>query len=126
MREDFWEFEPTHKLMLAVNHKPGVNDASDSFWDRVVLIPFDVRVEDHQVDPKLLDKLTLELPGIVNWAMAGCLAWQKTNLKRPPRLLDAIREYRDNEDKVGKFFGEALDFDQHQAGENTKLLIWIF
>jgi len=39
MREDFWEFSPTHKLILACNHKPTVRGADYALWRRIVLVP---------------------------------------------------------------------------------------
>jgi putative DNA primase/helicase len=106
MREDFWEFTPTHKLILATNHKPRVKDTSDSFWDRIALVPFTVRIE--KVDPGLLDKLLAEAEGILAWAVKGCLAWRQHGLILPKAVREATREYRESEDGVGKFVEERM------------------
>jgi putative DNA primase/helicase len=71
MREDFWEFRPTHKFWLAANHKPVIRGTDDAIWRRPRLIPFTVRIPDEKKDPKLLDKLTPELPGILRWGGRG-------------------------------------------------------
>jgi putative DNA primase/helicase len=42
MREDFWEFAPTHKVFLAANHKPVVRGTDHAIWRRIKLVPFDV------------------------------------------------------------------------------------
>jgi putative DNA primase/helicase len=111
MRENFWEFLPTHKIILATNHKPRVADATDSFWDRIALIPFDVRIDDGEVDRSLAERLIKEeLSGILTWAMEGCLAWQKEGLRIPKAIVDATREYRAAEDVVGGFVGERCLF----------------
>src|SRR4029453_16623647 len=34
MREDFWEFAPSHKLWLAGHHKPSIVGTDDAIWDR--------------------------------------------------------------------------------------------
>jgi len=111
MRQDFWSFNPTFKLLVALNHKPRVRDSSDSIWDRIVLVPFTVRVSDAQVDRALLSKLNGELPGILAWAVEGCLAWQKDGLQVPGTVKAVTREYRREEDIVGRFFEDCCMFD---------------
>jgi P4 family phage/plasmid primase-like protien len=44
MREDFWEFSPTHKIWLAANHKPSVRGTDHGIWRRIKLIPFTVTI----------------------------------------------------------------------------------
>jgi putative DNA primase/helicase len=50
MREDFWEFPPTHKLWLAANHKPVVRGTDHAIWRRIKLIPFTVTFVDKPKD----------------------------------------------------------------------------
>lgn len=38
-----FDFSPTHKLWLSVNHTPRVDDDSDAMWRRVHKIPFNVK-----------------------------------------------------------------------------------
>lgn len=111
MQEDFWDLKPTAKIVVAANHKPGVADASDSFWDRMALIPFKVRLADDEVDKDLFEKLCKELPGILNWAVEGCLAWQKDGLVRPGSVREASEAYRAAEDRMADFVSEHLEFN---------------
>lgn len=112
MREDFWEFDPTHKLVLAANHKPRVRDASDSFWDRVALVAFTVRIGDNKLDRNLLDKLMTELPGILVWIVQGCVAWRKYGVGTPAAVKATTREYREAEDVIGRFLSECCTIEQ--------------
>ncbi len=64
MRQDFFEFEPTWKLFIAGNHKPGVRGTDHAIWRRIRLIPFDVQIQTEQQDKALLRKLRAEGPGI--------------------------------------------------------------
>lgn len=121
MREDYWEFEPTHKLMLAANHKPKVRDASDSFWDRIALIPFSVRIKDKDIDRDLLTKLQAELPGVLAWAVAGCALWRKEGLPIPEAVAAATKEYREGEDKVGRYLNERCVFGPRHVATNEEL-----
>jgi putative DNA primase/helicase len=65
-----------------------------------------VQIPEKQRDLKLLEKLLQELPGILNWAIKGCLEWQKNGLAAPRIVLDATAEYRDEEDELGDFIAE--------------------
>ena len=80
MREDFWEFRPTHKVFLATNHKPVITGTDHAIWERIRLIPFTVTIPKEQRDTTLPDKLLAELPGILAWAVQGCLTWQQEGL----------------------------------------------
>ena len=42
-------------------------------------------------DEVLSDKLRLELPGILTWAVGGCLNWQTGKLQ-PPEIVRAAKE----------------------------------
>lgn len=111
MRQDEWVFIPIHKLWLAGNEKPRTKGTNLGIWRRIQLVPWEVVVAAKDIDGKLGDKLWMEAPGILNWAIAGCLAWRKQGLQPPARVLAATAEYRKEQDTVGQFFAEALVFD---------------
>lgn len=121
MRENFWTFLPTHKLVIVANHRPRVKDASDSFWDRIVLIPFLTRISESEEDKNLLEKLTRELSGILNWALAGCLEWQKVGLEKPRLAVESTLTYRDDEDQVAQFIADRLVFEPDGRTSNPDL-----
>ena len=77
MREDFWEFDPTHKIVLAANHKPFVRGTDHGIWRRLRLVPFTVTIPDDEQDKQLPVKLVAEYAGILAWAVQGCLEWQR-------------------------------------------------
>jgi putative DNA primase/helicase len=113
MREDFWHFDPTHKLLIASNHKPRVKDASDSFWDRVAIVPFLVRIPKHKIDRALGEKLKEEREGILAWLVEGCRLWREKKLTPPAAVMAATKEYRTDEDIVGNFFDECCVVDKN-------------
>jgi len=106
MREDFWEFAPTHHVWLAGNHRPAIVGTDNGIWRRVKLIPFDVVIPDAQQDKKMPAKLAAELPGILNWALTGCLDWQCKGMQEPEIVRGATREYAAEQDDVGQFLDE--------------------
>jgi putative DNA primase/helicase len=56
------------------------------------------------MDKNLWDDLRAELPGILAWAVRGCVEWQRDGgLHQPRAIIDAVREYRADQDIVGRF-----------------------
>lgn len=106
MREDFWEFPPTHKIFLAANHKPNVRGTDHGFWRRIKLIPFTVTIPDEKQDHNLPQKLAAELPGILSWAVRGCLEWQLDGLGEPEEVRLATGAYRSEQDVLAAFIAE--------------------
>jgi len=94
MREDFWEFAPTHHVWLVSNYKPTVVGTDHGIWRRIKLIPFEVVIPDDEQDKKLSSKLEAELSGILNWAIEGCLEWQRDGMQEPEIVSEATKEYR--------------------------------
>jgi len=103
MREDFWEFAPTHKVFMAVNHKPQVKGNDSAIWRRIRLIPFTETIPPAEQDKALPEKLRAELPGILRWAVGGCLEWRREGLKAPEEVRQATGQYRSEMDVIGAF-----------------------
>jgi putative DNA primase/helicase len=106
MREDFWEYSPTHTLFLATNHKPVIRGRDEGIWRRLKLIPFTVTVQGQHADTDMPRKLRNEFPGILAWCVRGCLEWQKIGLDAPDVVQDVTREYRREQDSLGAFLEE--------------------
>ncbi len=107
----FFTFTPIAKFWLAFNHKPMVDDASHGFWRRVRLIPFLHRFEGDRLDKDLMKKLRAEAPGILAWAVRGCLRWQQEGLGLPGAVKQATDEYQREADIVGEFMEEQCVLD---------------
>src|SRR5262249_18164631 len=93
MYGDFFKFSPTHKLWLYGNNKPDIRSVHAGMRRRLKLIPFTVHIPDSEKDPELPAKLREELPGILNWAIAGCVDWQRNGLRPAKVVLDATNDY---------------------------------
>jgi putative DNA primase/helicase len=104
--QDEFEFDPTFKLFLAVNHRPVIKGTDHGVWRRIRLIPFDVTIPDSQQDKDLANRLRDELPGILRWAVEGCLAYQREHLGMPPAVTQATEEYRAESDVLAEFLTE--------------------
>jgi putative DNA primase/helicase len=85
LHQEFFDFRPTHKLVIRGNHKPAIHGTDEGIWRRLRLVPFTVQIPTEEQDRDLLVKLRAELPGILRWAVEGCLDWQRNGLKPPSR-----------------------------------------
>jgi putative DNA primase/helicase len=105
--EELFEFRPQFKAYIGTNHLPRIDDADDAIWERVRRIPFYVQIPKEERDKELETKLKAELPGILVWAVRGCLEWQQLkDLKEPPQVLQANQDYRTEMDSVARFLDE--------------------
>jgi putative DNA primase/helicase len=106
LNHEFFDFQPTHKLVIRGNHKPAITGTDEGIWRRLRLVPFTVSIPPDEQDRDLLMKLRGELPGILKWAVDGCLEWQRTGLLPPTCVTDAVRRYRAEADTLGRFIDE--------------------
>ena len=113
LHREFFDFKPAFKLWLRGNHKPEIRGTDEGIWRRIRLIPFIVTIPAEERDPVLADKLAEELPGILAWAVRGCLEWQRTGLAMPDAVADAVREYRSEMDVVGQFLEDRCIVREH-------------
>jgi putative DNA primase/helicase len=106
MRENFWSFVPTHKLMLCTNHKPRIVGRDEAIWRRIKLIPFLVTIEDKDAVKDMAQLLVAEYSGILNRCIQGCLDWQEHGLPTCKAVQYATKEYRQGEDVLCAFITE--------------------
>lgn len=105
--EEF-EFNPEFKLWLATNHKPIIRGTDDGIWRRMIVIPFNVQIPEHKVDKDLKYKLQREASGILNWAVDGCLKWQREGLETPASIKESVKVYRSEMDVIEAFVEDCL------------------
>jgi putative DNA primase/helicase len=106
MHGDFFEFAPSHKLVVSTNHRPAVEGTDHGIWRRIRLVPFEVVIPDDAQDRHLDEKLAAEAPGILRWAIDGCLAWQRDGLTEPNAVVAATADYRADMDTLGEFISD--------------------
>lgn len=106
LRKEFFEFLPQFKIFFTTNHKPIVKGSDEGIWRRIKLIPFTYTIPKSEVDTSLPEKLRVELPGILNWAVQGCLKWQQEGLGEPEEVKQATQGYKDEMDILGQFLSD--------------------
>lgn len=100
----------TARLILSFNERPQFTDKTGGLWRRMLLWSFRYAVP--TADPSLEPDMECELPGVLNWALAG-LASLRTNgaFTHPEGSLDEIQAYRVQADPNREFVDEYLEAD---------------
>jgi putative DNA primase/helicase len=108
MRQNLFQFVPVFKLWFVANDFPRVRATADAFWRRARVIPFTVEIPEDEIDRDLPEKLKAEWPGILAWAVRGCLKWQQNGLPEPEAVTRAVKDWQDGVDHVQRFVSEVL------------------
>ena len=130
MKQNYFTFDRTNKTWLVTNHKPTVSESKDAIWRRMHLIPFDVTIPEAERDEHLIDKLKAEGPGILAWAVRGCVAWQRAGLKPPKAVQDATQDYRSESDVLADFLADTCIVNGSEANTvsrnaiREKYVVW--
>jgi putative DNA primase/helicase len=115
MQQDFFDFTPQFKLLVAGNHKPNLRSVNEAIRRRLHLVPFNVTIPKEERDPKLGEKLKAEWPGILAWMIDGCREWQSQGLAPPAAVLDASEDYLEEQDLIGQFLNEKCIIDKKKV-----------
>jgi putative DNA primase/helicase len=121
MRQDFFEYVPQFKLLIAGNHRPGLRTVDEAIKRRFHLVPFTVTIPVPERDLELGEKLHAEWGGILQWAIEGCLAWQREGLCAPKAVVDATENYLAAEDVFGQWVEERCATEVNTFGLSSSL-----
>jgi putative DNA primase/helicase len=121
MRQDFFEYRPQFKLVIAGNHKPGLRSVDEAIRRRFHLIPFAVTIPPEQRDAELPEKLKAEWPRILTWMIQGCLEWQRTDLKPPKAVRDATAAYLEAEDAIASWIDDRCELNAKAWEQSSSL-----
>lgn len=109
MRENFFQFEPSHTAVLVSNYRPDVTGTDNGIWRRLRLVPFSVTIPVENQDANLPERLRGQLPVVLRWMVEGCLAWQREGLNPPSIVMAATNAYRADSDPFLRWFEERID-----------------
>jgi P4 family phage/plasmid primase-like protien len=112
--KDPFSFTPCHTLVLYTNHLPKVSASDDGIWRRLVVIPFDAKIEGSS-DIKNYGEYLYQNAGesILAWVIEGAKKVIALDYKIPvPECVQqAISEYRSQNDWFGHFLEEKCELD---------------
>lgn len=121
MRQDFFSYRPRYQIIIVGNHEPEIHGVDAAMMRRLHVIPFEHRPE--EVDRLLGEKLKEEYPGILAWAIEGCLKWLEEGLAPPEAVLARTEQYRQEEDPVGQFLEDCCEFDDEYEISRRELYV---
>ena len=111
LRQEWFQFKPEFKLWLSTNHKPVIKGTDDAIWDRIRLIPFNVRIPDDKIRParEIKEMFAAEMPGIFNYFLEGLTKWHSEGLIMAGEVKDATSAYRSEMDSLQEFIDDCCD-----------------
>ncbi len=106
------EVIPTAKVMLATNALPKFKDKSQGIWRRMLFVPFDKTFQESEQNKNLTNELSLELPGIFNWALKGQRRLEDAGMfTEPVRCKNAIEQYKRDVNPARAFLQDNFALD---------------
>ena len=122
--KDPFKYTPTHTLVLYTNHLPRVGANDDGTWRRLILIPFNAKIQGKSDIKNYADYLVRNAGGaILTWIIEGAQKAIHNNFKLtvPPVVLDAIAQYRDNNDWLSIFLEDCCEVDRAYTQKSGEL-----
>lgn len=109
MRQDFFEFERTHKHLIYGNNRPRLKTVTDALKARIKIVPFKASFLGRE-DPELPAKLQAEAGFVLTWLIEGHRKWLAAGRKLPTcAAVDAeSADYFDNQSVVEMWVAEHL------------------
>jgi putative DNA primase/helicase len=109
----FWNGYLKIRFLITTNDLPRINDASGTLPSRFVLLRMTESFYGRE-DLDLKEKLRAELPGILNWALAGLKRLrQRGRFKMPKSSSDALQQLEELASPVTAFLREWCVVDPH-------------
>lgn len=125
MRQNWFNFRPSHTLWLQGNDKPHTSAGDYGMWRRMKLIPFVTKVL--AVDNDLDRKLDAERDIVLRMAVDGAVAYLRDGLQSCPEVDAATAAYRSDEDSIGQFLAECCEVGAYncpKASMRTAIESW--
>ena len=125
MHQNYFTYTPQFKLVLVGNHRPALRSVDEAIRRRFNLVPFTITIPAGERDPDLCEKLKAQWPGILAWAIEGCLAWQREGLNPPAVVRAATADYFGGEDALGRWIDERCNLGAtEKASSNALFTSW--
>ncbi len=109
MRGDFFTYMPSFKILISGNHKPQLRSVDQAMRRRLHLVPFTAFIKPEERDHELPAKLRAEAGGILQWAIAGSVEWQRNGLQPPAAVIAATDEYLQTQDSLAAWIEDCCE-----------------
>lgn len=122
--KDPFSYTPTHTLVLYTNHLPKVGAIDKGTWRRLIVIPFDAKIEGSADIKNYADYLFEKAGGaILTWVIEGAKKVIADNYKiEPPnKVRDAIEHYKESNDWLSYFLSERCELDPAYVAKSSEV-----
>lgn len=107
-----FSYVPTHTLVLYTNHLPRVGAIDQGTWRRLIVIPFNAKIEG-KADIKNYSDFLFKTAGgaVLSWIIEGAKRVIASNYKivQPKVVQDAIQKYKENNDWLSHFLDDCCE-----------------
>jgi putative DNA primase/helicase len=127
MRENWFDFRQTHKLVVEGNERPRLGNVDTAIADRVIMLEFGERFTkyDSRTDRQLKEKLRAEGGGILAWMIVGARLYLQRGLTIPESIRADTARYLAERDDFRMWLDECcvLEDDPARRGVTTRELM---
>lgn len=109
-----FSYVPTHTLVLYTNHLPRVGAIDQGTWRRLIVIPFNAKIEGKADIKNYADFLFKTAGGaVLQWIIEGAKRVIAGDYKivQPRVVQDAIQKYKENNDWLSHFLEDCCEID---------------
>ncbi|WP_103981713.1 phage/plasmid primase, P4 family [Helcococcus massiliensis] len=120
---DPFKFIPSHTLVLYTNHLPRVGALDEGTWRRLIVIPFEAKIQGSSDIKNYTDYLVENAGGaVLKWLIDGAKKAIDEDFKfnLPKKVSDAINEYKESNNWFKHFLNECCEIDssyEEKSGE---------
>lgn len=122
--KDPFGYIPTHTLVLYTNHLPKVGAIDEGTWRRLIVKPFEAKIEGKGDIKNYADYLFENAGGaILSWIIEGAQKVIKDDfkIKLPQKVKEAIKDYKENNDWLCHFLTECCEIDESYTAKSGEV-----
>lgn len=119
-----FSYIPSHTLVLYTNHLPKVGAIDKGTWRRLIVIPFEAKIEGNNDIKNFADHLFENAGGaILSWVIEGAkkVIEDGYHIEPPQKVKDAIRKYKENNDWMSHFLMECCEIDESYTAKSGEV-----
>ncbi len=121
---DPFKFIPSHTLVLYTNHLPKVGASDAGTWRRLIVIPFNAKIEGSSDVKNYTDYLVQNAgEAVMQWIIEGAekVIAREFSIPVPECVKNAISAYRDNNDWLSLFLEECCEVGQDYKAKSGSI-----
>jgi len=114
------QFNPFCKLIFALNNMPRVDDKTDAFYRRMLIVRFNRQFEEAEQNKNLKFELEAEIDGIFNWMVEGLKRLRgRGYFELTEALRQEVDEYRKENNNVIAFVEDACKLEGNTTSKQA-------